>query len=137
MNTIKVFNKKTKIATWDIRSLFKTGKLANVEHEMSHLKIEVLSFTWPNSRKLKKTDHEMIYFLGSNDSHHRYKVAIHMAENLAHSVADFVLINDHVMLLRTCTSWKMMNVIQVYTPTSQKLDKDVEQLHTNVEKVFK
>lgn len=135
---IKIFNRVTRIATWNIRSLFKAGKLANVEQEMRRMKIEILGLNevrWPDAGKLK-TNHGMIYFSGGNDANHRYGVAVIVAANINHAVADFVPINDRVMLLKLKTNRGMLNIIQVYAPTLDKEDEEIEQFYADVEEAI-
>lgn len=42
---LKIYSKKVRIATWNVRSLFKAGKLANAEQEMRRLKIDILGMS--------------------------------------------------------------------------------------------
>lgn len=135
---IKVFNNIVRIATWNVQSLYMLGKLANVEVEMSRLNIDILGISearWPGSGKLK-TSKGHIYYSGGNDPKHQYGTAVLVTNDIDKAVTDFVPVCDRVMLLRIQTSYRFLNIIQVYAPTSDKSDVEIEEFYSNIEKVL-
>lgn len=126
INKLQIYNNIVRIATWNIRSLYMSGKLANVELERCRLKIDILGLSevrWPGSgQQITKTG--TIYYSGRDDSKHEYGVAIIVSPQIAKSVLTFIPINERMMLLRLRTSHRIMNIIQVYAPTNQKPEDD-------------
>lgn len=61
---IRIYNTRVRIATWNVRSLYKAGKLANGEAEMSRLNIDVLRLSeirW-SGFEMQKTNKGIIYY---------------------------------------------------------------------------
>lgn len=58
-----------KIATWNVRTLFEPGKLANACRELKMLKLDILEISetrWPESRTIKAMG-KLFYYSGYND----------------------------------------------------------------------
>lgn len=133
-NKVKVFNGTTRIATWNVRSLFMAGKLANVDAEMSRLQIKILGLSevrWPGSGK-QDTENGVIYYSGGDGPGHQYGVAIMIAAELSKSVLDFIPLGERVMLLKLNTSRRTMNIIQAYAPTNDRSDDLVEDFYNTL-----
>lgn len=135
LKKLKIYSRIVQIATWNVRSLFKAGKLANAEQEMRRLKIDILGMSevrWPDSG-IVNTAEERIYFFGGHDVHHRYGVVVLVTNKVAESVTDFIPINDRVILIKIQTSRIIVNIIQVYAPTADKDDEEVEEFYSRLE----
>ena len=76
---VKTKNKQTlKVGTWNIRSLYESGKLANTIQEMNRLQIDILGVSetfWPASGSFR-SEGAGIYYSGNNTTAHRRGVAI-------------------------------------------------------------
>lgn len=127
---IQIYRKETRIATWNIRSLCMTGKLANIQAKMHRLGIKILGLSevrWPGTGR-HRTENGILYYSGGDDPKHQYGVAILISSELEKSVIDFIPLGDRVMLLRLLTTHRVMNVILAYAPTGDKPDEAVEKL---------
>ncbi|XP_071640906.1 craniofacial development protein 2-like [Temnothorax longispinosus] len=136
---IKIYNTKIRIATWNVRSLYIAGKLANVEAEMSRLNIDILGLSevrWPGSG-MQKTSNGVIYYSRGSDTNHRYRTAILVNNVVAESVAEFIPLNDRVMILKLQTSHRALNVIQVYAPTNDKTDAETEEFYSKIDEAMR
>lgn len=99
-NKIRIYNIRIRIATWNIRSLFMTEKLANVE-KISKINLDVLGLSevkWPGAG-IWKTNKETIYYSERSDANHKYGTAVLVTNEVTKSV-EFVSLNDKVMLLK-------------------------------------
>lgn len=117
-----------KVATWNVRSLFVSGKLDNLVLEMERLKINMLGVSdvqWTGSGKCP-TKNGTMYFSGNNNPNHRYGVAIIVDKVIDKSVIGFTPLSDRVMMLKLQASPTAVNVIQVYAPTADKSDQEIE-----------
>ncbi|XP_024874105.1 craniofacial development protein 2-like [Temnothorax curvispinosus] len=115
------------------------GKLANVEAEMSRLNINILGLSevrWPGSG-MQKTSNTVICYSGGSDTNHRYGTAILVNNVVAELVAEFIPLNDRVMMLKLQTSHRALNVIQVYAPTNDKTDAETEEFYSKIDEAMR
>lgn len=131
---VSVLNKKVRVGTWNVRSLYQAGKVRNVEAERRRLNVDILGLSevrWPGSGVTRLSDGE-IYYSGSNDPNHRAGVAVMVSKQVNGSVVGYVPLSERVMLLRLKTNYRPMNIIQVYAPTADKQDEEVEQFYDQI-----
>ncbi|XP_030765278.1 craniofacial development protein 2-like [Sitophilus oryzae] len=115
------------------------GKLANVETEMRRMQIDILGMSevrWPGSGK-QATNNGVIYYSGGTDTFHQYGTAILVSKDIDRSVMEFIPFNDRVMLLKLQTTHRTLNIIQVYAPTNDKSDAEVEDFYSTLEEAMK
>ncbi|KAL1447433.1 hypothetical protein WDU94_013960 [Cyamophila willieti] len=135
---MKIFNNIVRITTWNVNNLRTDGKLENVEAEMKRLNIDILGMSevrWSGTGMKKNAD-SYIYYSGGSDVNNYYGVAILVKPNIQKSVIDFIPISDRVMMLKLNTNFRTLNLIQVYAPTRDKSDADVEAFYSDIEKVL-
>ena len=124
-----------------MRTLFAAGKLNNLMQEMERMRVSILGVSevrWPNSGVTRSKD-KVFYYSGTDDAdrNHRHGVGILIEGSLQKSVKDFVPISERVALLRLCGGPIDINIIQVYAPTSEKPDNEVEQFYGQIEQAIK
>lgn len=106
MNKTVKINKLT-IGTWNVRSVYKPGKMHNVIHEMQRLKLNILGISetrWPGHGQTP-TNGGMLYFSeNDDDKYHRHGVTVAVSREVMASVTNFVPVSDRVMLLQLQTS---------------------------------
>jgi len=138
----KIQNKIKKdisIATWNVRSMYEAGKLANTTKEMKRLNIDILGISetwWAGSGEYISSD-EKLYYSGNETEAHRNGVGIIIPKNLSSCVTNFIPESDRVMLLTINAKPIMLNIIQVYAPTSDKSDEEIEDFYADVNKMLK
>ncbi|XP_055380706.1 uncharacterized protein LOC129611541 [Condylostylus longicornis] len=104
--------RKLKIGTWNVRSIYESGKLANTIQEMKRLHIDILGVCetwWPDSGKCK-TNGATMYYSGNQ---------------------------NRTLLLQIHAKPLNINIIQTYAPTADKTDEDVESFYNEVEELMK
>lgn len=112
---LQIYNRVTRIATWNIRSLYTSGKLANVDMEMNRLQIEILGLSevrWPGAGKIK-TKHGVLYYSGNNDPNHYNGVVTLISSSIDKSVIDFFPTSDRLMVLKINTSRRVINICSI------------------------
>lgn len=125
---------KTRLATWNVRSLLKPGKLANVVKEMHRMKLDILGVSevrWKGSGQLSTTQGYTLYYSGE-DQDNQYGVGILINKELIKYVTNFVPMSDRVMLIQLSGHPVNINIIQAHAPTA---DKPVEQLEEFYEQI--
>lgn len=128
-----------RIGTWNVRSMFQPGKMHNVLQEMQRLKVNILGVSearWPDSGYVS-AEKATIYYSGSNDNQHKNGVAVIVSEEVQRTVENFVPISDRVMILQIKTNHTKMNLIQVYAPTADGEDNDIETFYEQIEEALK
>ncbi|XP_044750612.1 uncharacterized protein LOC123310952 [Coccinella septempunctata] len=136
---LQVYDKTVRIATWNVRSLFQSGKLANTEAEMCRMKIDILGLSevrWPGSGK-QKTKGGYIYYSGGTDPKHQYGTAIMVSNRIAQSVIDFIPLNDRTAFWKLRTTHRDMNIVQVYAPTNDKSDQETEEFYSAIDEILR
>ena len=116
-----------KVATWNVRSLYRAGSMNNVMREMERMKIDILGLSevrWPGVGSLEE---EGITFVYSGGNSAARGVGIMMSRNLSRAMKGYWAVSDRVILMRFRGKPIDFNVIQVYAPTA---DSDEETLET-------
>ncbi|XP_030754468.1 craniofacial development protein 2-like [Sitophilus oryzae] len=137
---LNVTNKRTnlrkpfKIGTWNIRSLFDAGKLANLTREMNRLSLDILGVAetwWPGVGECK-VDNGVFFYSGNEDPKHRKGVGIVVTKEILKFVVDFVPYSDRTALLKLRARPSNLNIIQVYAPTPDSPDQEVERFYDEI-----
>lgn len=129
----------TRIATWNIKTLYKAGKLTTVAMEMRRMGIEVLGLSevrWPNAGECI-SDGVVLYYSGCRDGEHQHGVGIMIKKELKQYVANFVPYNERMMLIQLRTKPINTNLIQVYAPTADSDEETIEKFYSDLNELTK
>lgn len=129
--------KQYRIATWNVRTLYQTGKLENVIMESERLNLDILGMSetrLTGHGKIKRDRYELIYSGGED---HERGVGILMKKELSVAIEEIIPISDRVLLVKIDTTPKAMNLIQVYAPTCDADDDAVEGFYEDIEKALR
>lgn len=130
--------KVMKIGTWNVRSLYDRGKIHNVLQEMQRLEVNIMGLSetrWPDQGEML-FEQSKIYYSGNNEQQHRNGVAIVVHRNLKHLVTSFTPISDRVIMIRIKTTQRTLNIIQVYAPTADKVEEEIDQFYDDVQQAL-
>jgi len=128
-------SKFSKIATWNVRTLFQAGKLDNVLLEMNRMRIGCLGLCeirWTKAGDFIK-DNKRVLFSGG-EQHHR-GVALVLDRNFASSVLSFWPYSDRLMLVKLKSSPFNVNVIVAYAPTAAAEDHDISSFYASLQEL--
>ena len=129
---LKTRNRCLKLGTWNVRTLYQAGKLDNLIQEMESMRLDILGIAethWVEEGKIIKENHTMIY---SGGEMHRKGVGILMKNNIARSMLGFWAISERVIMLKLQAKPFNINIIQVYAPTLDCEDEEVEKLYQEI-----
>ena len=128
-----------KYGTWNIQGLVqKPGKLQVIEKEMKDHGISILGLAethWKDSGFFKSETGNTIYFSGHQES--RNGVAMIVTPQVERAVCGFRAINDKAIHLKLLGTGCIVNVIQVYAPTSMAEEEVLEDFYTSVEEALR
>ena len=115
---------KCHIGTWNVRTMFQTGKTIQVEREMFLYRISILGISecrWTGNgcvtTSLRNTI--VLVYSGRNDNDHREGVAIMMSKEAKKSMIEWTPISERLMEARFKSRYTKLSVIQCYAPTKR------------------
>ena len=121
------------IGTWKVRSV-NQGKLEVVKQEMARVNIDILRISklkWTGMGEFNSDDH-YIYYCGQ-ESLRRNGVAIMVNKRVRNAVLGCNLKNDRMISVRFQGISFSITVIQVYAPTSNTEEAEVEQFYEDLQ----
>ena len=117
---------------------FGIGKLEVVKQEMARVNIDILGFSelrWTGMGEFNSDDH-YIYYSGQ-ESLRRSGVAIMVNKRVQNAVLGCNLKNDRMISVRFQGKPFNITVIQVYAPTSNAEEAEVEQFYEDLKTFWK
>jgi len=132
--------KYKRIATWNVRTLLQCGKLENLKIEMDKIKVDILVISemrWPKSGDFWSGDYRIIYTGASEKKPGTGGVGFIMNKILGKKVKGYIQYDDRIILVKFQTKPKDTIVVQVYMPTSNSNDEEVEEVYENIDKIIK
>ena len=132
-----------KIGSWNVRSLFKPGKLANVLKEMTSLELDVMGVAetfWKDSGEFTTTlpnskDRFKVIFSGGEKS--RRGTAMVIRNKAIESLMYYQTISDRIILAKYKGRPVDILIIQVYAPTTAADDAEIEQFYEELDNIIK
>ncbi|GFO10095.1 endonuclease exonuclease phosphatase domain containing protein [Plakobranchus ocellatus] len=127
-------DKTSKIAMWNVRTLHQKGKLENVVKEMEMMKLNILGLAqvrWTGPGSMKLGSKTLIYSEGHT---HERGVGIVFDVTTAKSLGSWCSISDRVVVAKLVAKPLNLGIIQIYAPTSDSEDVEVEKFYEEIEK---
>ena len=129
--------KPVKIAKWNVRTLNRCGKLENIKKEMDRLVINILGICevrWAGAGKISSGKYTIIY---SGGQKHENGVGFVLDEEHAKSLRGFWTLSDRVCMIKLDAKPLDINIIQVYAPTSDSNDEELDKFYSEFETAMK
>ena len=126
---VQCFKEKYCKGTWNIKSM-NQGKLEVVKQEMTRVNVDIVGISelkWTGMGELNSDDH-YIYYCGQ-ESLSRNGVAIIVNKRVRNAVLGCNLINNRMISVRFQGKPFNVSVIQVYAPTSNAEEAEVESFY--------
>lgn len=102
---------------------------------MKRLDIQILGISemrWLNSGKCI-IDNYHVYYSGEEGNQHRNGVGFILSPDVNRSITSVCNISDRVIMIQLKSSPFNINLVQVYAPTSQSSEEDIETFYSQVE----
>ena len=134
---LKTSGRALSIATWNVRTLYQSGKLDNVIQEMAEMKVGMSGLAetrWTNSIKFRNKGTTMVY---SGGQEHRNGVEIIMNDNIAQALLGCWPISDRIIIIKMQGKLFDRNIIKLYAPTLEYNEGDIEVLYEEVQTAIK
>nr|CAH8866918.1 unnamed protein product [Trichobilharzia regenti] len=114
---------KVRMGIWNVRTMYETGKAAQIAAEMRRHRIEVLGIfesRWNGTGRCQLPTGETIIYSGHlGDSHEQIEgVVIMMSPTAAKALMQWEPISSRIMTARFNSKGRKVTVIQCYAPTN-------------------
>ena len=127
----------TRLATWNVCTMYEQGRCANISKEMKEYNIDILGLCetrWIQAGQTRlSTGETIIYSRGHEDSNapHTQGVAIMMSEKASKSLIGWEPVSARQMVARFKTSHKRitLKVIMCYAPTNDAEEEETEEFY--------
>ncbi|XP_053332008.1 craniofacial development protein 2-like [Clarias gariepinus] len=116
---------KTRLATWNDRTLFQTGKLAQLANEFDRCRLDILCVSEARLAGSEKVtiDSKTFVYSGHATDHVR-GVAIMLSRQAASSLLGWCPVSDRIVSARLQGLHAKLTFIQAYAPTEDTADAD-------------
>ena len=121
---------RERIETWNIRTLYQTGKLANAIEEMNRCGISALNIGethWTGKEHCTTANDELVIYSGSQD--HRTEVGMILLKSVSNNMIAYRAISNRVLYFRIRATSFDIFFIEVYAPTTEATDKEAEEFY--------
>ncbi|XP_039291111.1 craniofacial development protein 2-like [Nilaparvata lugens] len=128
-----------RIGTWNVKTMSQSGKIHNAIQEMTHMKLSVMGvceMRWPGSGSLKIQDHQ-VYFSGTDNDKHELRVCFIMTKGVAKCVDNVIPVSSRLILVQLKAKPVNINIIQVYAPTTDGTDEEVEEFYNSINEIMR
>jgi len=128
---------RLRIGTWNARTMLKRGKLENVKLEMRRMRMNILGLSevrWKGVGDYMSGDVRVIYAGGEESQR---GVAVILDQEAAKRVVKVIQHSDRLILVKVQAEPVDLVFIQIYMPTTEHDDSEVEELYDAVEELLK
>uniref|UniRef100_A0A8D8T8A4 Craniofacial development protein 2 n=1 Tax=Cacopsylla melanoneura TaxID=428564 RepID=A0A8D8T8A4_9HEMI len=128
-----------RIGTWNVKTMRQEGKIQNAIQEMTQMNINIMGVSemrWPGAGSANIEEHQ-VYYSGTDNGKHELGVGIIMTKEMSKSVDNFIPVSARVMLIQLKARPIDINIIQIYAPTTEGTEEEVEELYNSINQVMK
>ena len=133
---------KVRIATWNVRSMG-LGKLKMITSEAKRYDLKVLGIAehrWAREGHFRPQDGGMMIYSGGKSAG-MCGVGFYLSSDMEKALMGYNPVNERIVLVRIRSRQRNLTIIQVYAPTTQADDEEIEafyeKLQVTIEKVNK
>ena len=124
--------KVIKIGTWNVRTMNPNGKIEEIQKEMKRMNLSILGLSevrWPGAGKMDSDD---LTFYYSGGERLERGVGIMVNKTVAGCVVGYWAVSDRVIVMKINGHPFNVNIIQVYAPTQESTEEEVDEFYDQV-----
>ena len=113
---------QVRVGTWNVRTMYETGKTAQVIKEMQRYKLNILGLSevrWAGANKYQAPSGEAMYYSCRQDGLHRSGVGIILDKETNKSLMEWEPIDHRMMRIRFFSRFTKLTLLQCYAPTEE------------------
>ena len=137
--TFKMASGKVNIGTWNVRTLYACGKVNELEHELKRYQWDILGLVemrWTGFGETTSEDGHKIWYSGEETQHER-GVGFIVRREITGYILSCTPVSSRIISIRVSARPKNVTIIQVYAPTTDHEDHEIEEFYEQVESVIK
>ena len=124
------------IGTWNVRTLYQPGKLENAWIEKERMKIDILGISEVRWKGCGEVQDERGLFIYSGGENHEKGVGVFLSKKVAKSLKGYWAISERVLVVKLQSKPFDMNIIQVYAPTADSDEEEIESFYDSIDKAM-
>ena len=127
----------TKIATWNVRILYQTSKLAHFIKKFENYNLAILGVTemrWTESGNIKKKDATILY--SGPEELHQKGVGIILNEEAEKALIGWKPVNDRIITARFQSRHTKTTAVVIYAPTEEAEEEEKDNFYDQCQDVF-
>ena len=129
---------KVRIGTWNVRTMYATGKLAEISREMDKMKVEILGLSetrWNQSGEHQTSDGKLLLYSGmpEEDDDHVRGVGVLISRKMKDHLVEWLPVSERLMKARFKTKHRHMTIVQGYAPTEEADLGDKEAFYSSLD----
>ena len=134
-------NKALRIASWNVRTMYETGKSAQVCTEMKRYRLHVLGLSethWIQSGQKRLSSGELILFSGREENHHTAGVGIILSKFAQKTLRGWEPHGERIIMASLTTKNRNinLNIVQIYAPTNDASEETKEDFYNQLQEVI-
>lgn len=129
-------SRRVRIATWNVRTMGKSGKLENLRREMDRCNLDIVGLCetrWVGATDFRSQD---LRVLSSGGEEKRNGVALVLGKSMSECVQRVEFVSDRIIMARISAEPRDVVVIQVYMPTTDYADDEIEDMYERLEELM-
>lgn len=130
-NKLKPVNEMLSVGTWNVRTLWAAGKLDLLEAEMARYRCDILGISEMRWTKAGETKGGRVIWSGEPDKHEA-GVGFLLNKKAKAALMGYKPVSSRMMVARFGGQPFNITIIQVYAPTSESTDEEIEDFYTKL-----
>lgn len=135
----KVAKEETVIGTWNVRTLKQSGKMEVLVNEMECVKWNILGISemrWKGIGVGNTEDGHKFWYSGNENKHIR-GVGFLVNKDIKRTIIECIPVNERIIAIRVNGTPLNMSIVQVYAPTSDSSEEELEAFYEDLENLLK
>ena len=138
--TLLTTKAKTRIGTWNIRTLYETGKSAQVCREMHRYNLKILGLCetrWTGTGRTRLTSGDTIIYSGQEEGQpHMHGVALLMTPEATRTLLSWEPVSPRILTARFNSKGRKATILQCYAPTNAADVADKEEFYDQLQAIM-
>jgi exonuclease III len=135
------FEKGLRFGTWNVKTLYQVGKLAQASKIMESYRLAFLGMSevrWNQCGQIATTKGHTFFWSGmpNEDDTHQYGVGILVNNKFRKAVLDYKFVNERMMSIRFKGHQKNLTIIQCYAPTEDAREEMKDAFYDNLNAII-
>ena len=129
---------KTRIACWNVRTLYQTGKLAHVVREFHNYSLDILGVSearWTGSGQRTLASGHTILYSGRLDGHHTEGLALIMNRKMGKTLIEWKPSGSRLLKGRFNSKYTKLTVIVCYAAIDDAVEADKDAFYDQLQAV--